>query len=284
VINSKLVEYLKDIVACPECIRKLDYDNELLSCSACGREFHVEDGILIFQPLKTVPTPRFYNNKEYRKLVANLPELHDDYYNRKSLSFKFEMKLKKDLMKLVVNPLPPSVDIGCGTGSGFDVLGPEQNIIGIDRDINLLRKCKNKYPESTIICCDMSSAPFMDNSFLNVFSFGTLEHVFYLESFLHSVERILHPDGYFYVAVPTEGGATWSLMRTIFTAPRYSRILNLNYKKALSIEHCNTIFTIDNSLRKFFMIDRRRLFPWRIGGSHFNLAVCYRLRKRPKSS
>lgn len=279
-INSNLIEYLKDIIACPECTRKLHFGNELLACSSCGREFHVKDGILMLQPLRPVPTPRFYDNKEYRKFIASLPKLHDEYYNKSSLSFKFEMKLKQDLMKLAVNSIPPTVDIGCGTGSGFDVLGPEQNIIGIDRDINLLEKCKNRYPKSTLICCDMSNAPFMDNSFWNVFSFGTLEHVFYLESFLHSVERILHPDGFFYVAVPTEGGAAWSLMRTIFTAPKYSKMFSLNYKRALSIEHCNTIFTIDNLLRKFFLIDKRRLFPWRIGGSHFNLAACYRLRKR----
>ena len=279
-LDSNLIEYLKDILVCPECYRKLNFDNELLACSSCGREFHFEDGIFMLQPLSSMPTPMFYNDKEYRKLVANRAKLHNEHYNKNSLSFKFEMRLKRDLMKLAVDPITPLVDIGCGTGSGFDVLGPRQNIIGIDRDINLLKKCKENYPKSTLICCDMSNAPFRNNSFLTMFSFCTLEHVFYLESFLQSVERILHPDGLFYVAVPTEGGAAWNLMRSIFTAPKYSKMFDLDYKKALSIEHCNTMFTIDNVLRKFFLIDRRRLFPWRIGGCHINLTACYRLRKR----
>jgi len=282
-MNSAIFEYLKDILICPDCSENFNFNtviNNALTCISCNNKFPIEEGIIILKPSKIKPVPHFYNNSDHSQYIKTMDELHEDHYRKRFFSSKFEFWLKNALLKLIVNPIVPFVDIGCGTGSGFNIIGAEQDIIGVDVNLVLLKKCREKYPDATLICCDMTCPPFKPQSFKTIFSICALEHIFYIESVVDNIERILHDEGFFYVAVPTEGGMAWTFMRNIFTAPRYSRMFNYDYKKALSIEHCNTIFTIENILNKYFIIDGKGQFPLPIGSKQFNLGMLYRLKKR----
>lgn len=220
-----------------------------------------------------------YLNKSYLKLKKNQASIHEVHYGN-TLSGHMEKIFKHQLMKLVSEQSSIVVDIGCGTGSGFDTFKAKQQIIGVDRDLTLLTQCKNKYPEATLICCDMTQSPFRPESFQAIFAIAILEHLYWLDNILFNIQKILQSSGNLYVLIPTEGAISWTLARNIFTLRRNARILGISTKEmaeAMSIEHCNTVFSVDNALRKFFKIDQYSLWPMRFGGVHMNLVKCYRL-------
>jgi len=190
-----------------------------------------------------------------------------------------ENYFKKELLKIIVNHQRPFFDIGCGTGTGFKHLGYPKEIVGIDIALDLITLCKKNFPEADCICCDITNPPLKKKSLKTVFSLETLEHIFYLERFIESIESLLSSDGFFYVLIPNEGGIAWRILRNI-AHYKYSKDFNVNYKKMLTKVHCNTAYTIDNVLNKFFRIDLVRNIPWRLGGINLNFVKLYRLRKR----
>jgi hypothetical protein len=86
--------------------------------------------------------------------------------------------------------------------------------------------------------------------------------------------------------VPTEGGLAVACARLV-TSRRNAKLLGITpaqARRAQRIDHCNTIFAIENAIRKYFRIDASLAWPFRLGGSHFNLVKSYRLeplRKTP---
>lgn len=273
-------EYLKQILVCPRCHMELLLSNGDFECSVCGKVGKIEKGVLNFiSPCEKSAQTAFYKNDEYKKGIRKLKEMHRLHYNSNSLSGRLEKYFKDELLKIVINPQRPFFDIGCGTGTGFRHFGYPEEIVGIDISLELLQICKESFPKADCICCDITHPPIRQNSLKTVFSIETLEHIFYLERFLESIERLLSSDGYFYVLIPTEGSLAWSLLRNLAHI-KYSKALNINYKKVFKKEHCNKADTIDNALNKFFEIELVRNIPWRVGGNNLNLVKLYRLRKR----
>ena len=208
---------------------------------------------------------KLYLDTSYLKLKKNQSSIHKVHYG-KTFSGQMERIFKRQLMKLVSEQSSVVVDIGCGTGSGFDTFASNQQIIGVDRDLTLLTQCKTKYPQATLICCDMTQSPFRPGCFRSVFANAVLEHLYWLESILSNIQKLLGSSGYLYVMIPTEGAISWTLARNIFTLRRNARILKISPQEmteAMSIEHCNTVYAVDNALRKFFTIDQSRLWPMR---------------------
>lgn len=274
---------LKHALVCPNCHNELTNNGIDILCDSCGKVGSINDGVLNFiSPTDKNVQPAFYNDDEYQRDIEKIRQVHNYHYNPDSIAGKLENYFKDELLKIVVNPQRPFFDIGCGTGTGFKHLGYPEEIIGIDVSFELMKACKSTYPEADCICCDIENAPLRKNSLKTIFSLATLEHVFYLERFLESIEKLLSSDGYFYVLIPAEGGLAWSILRNIAHF-QYSRALNINYKKLLEKEHCNTAQAIHSALNKFFIIDLERKIPWRIGGNNLNLIRLYRLKKRPGS-
>lgn len=222
---------------------------------------------------------RLYLNSGYLKLKNSQSTIHKLHYG-KTFSGFMEKLFKRQLMKLVSEQSSEVVDIGCGAGSGFDTFATGQQIIGVDRDLTLLKQCKKKYPQATLICCDMTRSPFKPGCFRAIFAYAVLEHVYWLESILSNLHKLLGSRGHLYVLVPTEGAISWTLGRNIFTLRRNARILGISHQEmaeVMRIEHCNTVYAVDSALRKFFKIDQSQLWPMRFGGTHMNLVKCYRL-------
>ena len=275
-MSFRIGEYLQ----CPDCAGELKSGSSEARCQKCSRTFVVEDGIHILLPQQELPSPKFYNDPEYRCYLEKIEMLHDVHYRTGSLTGRIEEDVKQRLAGLIINRKPPIVDLGCGTGHGFPQLGPEEDIIGVDHNLQLLHQCRRRFPKATLVCCDMRRPPFRPGRFETLFCVGTLEHVFHLEAFVESAESCLAPAGRFYVEVPTEGGMLWRLGRALWTAPRNSRLLGVDYGRVIAKDHCNTVHTIHNVLEKFFEIEVMRQYPFGCGGFNLNLAMLYRLRKR----
>jgi SAM-dependent methyltransferase len=209
-----------------------------------------------------------------------MDRLHAEHYRPGSLTGTIERNMKERMAVLMRDVIPPFVDLGCGTGTGFTYLGAETDIIGVDNNIDLLRRCRQLHPKVTLVCCDMRFPPFVPGAFQSLLSIATLEHVFHLESFVESAARILADSGFFFVMIPTEGGIAWRLGRALVTARRNSRLLGVDYARVSKMDHCNTVFAVQNALEKHFIIDRLLQYPLGFGGPHCNIAFLYRLSKR----
>lgn len=268
-------------LSCPDCLGVGLSVGEILRCPSCDRVFVEEDGILDLMPSVPAPEPKLYSNPAFKAMRAVLHKKHSEYYKSGSVTRLLEDAMKRGLMSMVSFKTDLTVDFGCGTGSGFDMFGDKSNILGIDIDMRLLRCCRLEHTESSLVCCNMVRPPFRDGSFSSIMTMGTLEHMFDLEIVVANLERILVPGGLLYVMIPTEGGFSWALARLLFTAGSLKEygISRRDYLDALRVEHCNTVFSVDNALRKYFIVEMERFWPLRIGGAHFNLSRLYRLRK-----
>jgi SAM-dependent methyltransferase len=272
--------FLKDILACPQCSAQISFPKDDIICNSCGKVGSVKNEVLNFDTYcMTSAESAFYDDEDYKKGVQKEKERYLLHYNNSSLPGRLEKYFKDELLKIIINHERPFFDIGCGSGTGFKHLGYPEEIVGIDVSFDLITSCKKNFPEADCICCDITHPPIKKNSLKTVFSLATLEHIFHLERFVESIESLLSSDGFFYVLIPNEGGFAWSILRNI-AHYKYSKILDFNYKKNLAKVHCNTVYTIDNVLNKFFRIETVRYIPWRVGGNNLNLVKLYRLRKR----
>lgn len=265
-------------MVCPRCRKPLEEKGGAFSCDSCGA-FETFSGVLDMVGEERFERPPYYNDSDYFEGMRKISSLHAQHYDAKSLSGKLENYVKAELMKMVLDPKPPFVDVGCGLGMAFDYLGDHKEIIGLDISKDLLADCAKKFPDACLIRCNIQQSPFVDNAFKTMICIGTLEHVFELEAFLKGIWRMLSPEGRLYVEIPAEGGLLWSCLR-LAAHVKYSRTLGINYRKVATMEHCNTACAVENALKKHFIIEKSRLLPFGFGGLHVNFAKIYRLRKR----
>lgn len=271
---------LEGFIRCPECHGRLELGGRKHSCTQCARSYVIEDGIHVLLTASSQECFPFYDDPGYRKYLEQIELLHSEHYRPGSLTGRIERDVKRRMATLVQDTATPFVDLGCGTGQGFAMLGADSDIIGVDNNMDLLRRCHQLHPNATLVCCDMRCPPFVPQAFQSVFSIGTLEHVFHLESFVESAALMLAKSGHFYVEVPTEGGMLWEVGRSLITVPRNSRLLGLDYSQVIKMDHCNTVFAVQNALEKHFIIEKLLQYPFGFGGPHCNVAFIYRLKKR----
>ena len=252
-----------------------------LICGECGARFPLIDGIVDFVAgdSRRGPTPRLYDNPFYKQFMAGLQDLHAAHYAPESFSGKLEAAMKRDLFRLVEPSDAPSVDLGCGMGEGFRHFGPSDRVIGVDFELPLLRIARQRHPETRLLRAKLERLPFRSASLKQVFAIFVLEHVFHLERTLEEIQRCLASDGRLYVLVPTEGNLPVAVARLV-TSARNAKLIGLTPPQsriAQRIDHCNSVALVEDSLRKFFRIERTLCWPFRIGGRPLNLAKSYRL-------
>jgi len=137
---------------------------------------------------------RLNKNPSHIKLKRMQQAVHQAHYVD-SFGGKLETKFKKHLMTMVSERTPSVVDLGCGTGTGFDRFHANQKIIGVDRDMNLLNQCRKNHTEATLICCDMASSPFRAETFSSVFAIAILMHLYWLDRVLFQIQQMLNSAG-----------------------------------------------------------------------------------------
>lgn len=273
------------LLECPQCrSQSLEMARSDVVCTSCSRRFAIENNIIDFVGDQKTVTPPFYANRYYRTFMASLTKLHQAHYASGGFSDFIESSIKRDLFKLVGASPEPSVDLGCGLGEGFPLMGEESSIIGVDYEMGLLNETRRRYPKATLMRADFSNLPFRTGALKRVFAIAVLEHVFHLERAMEHMQRCLAPDGTFYVVIPTEGGLAVDAARVV-TSTRNARIIGLTPAQstiAQRKDHCNTVYTIENNIRKFFEIDASLAWPFRIGGVNINLSKAYRLKTLPQ--
>jgi SAM-dependent methyltransferase len=274
-------DLLAPLLRCPGCeSHALDLRLDAVVCKGCGRSYVVDGGIIDFIGDAATETPAFYSDPYYRRFMESISALHAAHYEEGSFSRGIEDRVKKDLFKLVKPSNEVSVDLGCGLGNGFPLIGPEDKIIGVDAEVVLLKETQSRFPNSSLFRANLGALPFRTGSLHRVFANAVLEHVFYIESALAHIQRSLAADGVFYVAIPTEGSLAVDIAR-LYTSSRNAKLIGLKPSEsriAQRKDHCNTVFLLENMFRKFFTTERSSMWPFGFGSVHMNLSRSYALR------
>jgi SAM-dependent methyltransferase len=274
-------DMLSPLLRCPSCASDmLKLTSDAAMCSGCGRSYAVDSGIIDFAGDAAAETPVFYADPYYRRFIESISALHAAHYKDGSFSRGIEDRVKRDLFKLVEPSDGVSVDLGCGLGSGFPLIGSEDRIVGVDAEVVLLKETRARFPRASLLRANLGALPFRSGSLRRVFANAVLEHVFYIERALTHIQRSLASDGVFYVAIPTEGSFAVDVAR-LYTSARNAKLIGLTPSQsriAQRKDHCNTIFLLENMFKKFFSIERTSTFPFPFGNVHMNLSKSYRLR------
>lgn len=170
---------LMKLLACPACNIDFSIHDTYIGCDSCGYRLTWDSGALCAPMAEPGSLPKFYDDPDYLGGRERLSDLHASHYDARSMTGKLEHYLKTQVLKLLSHAQRPYVDIGCGTGAAFDLLGYPAPVIGIDSNLDLLKRAKARYLDSDCLCCDPTDAPIRNNSIHVMFVIGTLEHIFY---------------------------------------------------------------------------------------------------------
>ena len=77
-----------------------------------------------------------------------------------------------------------------------------------------------------------------------------------------TVDRILSNEGKFFLGLPCEGGMAWNLGRKLTSERTLSKRFNIDYKKVVKIEHCNTAEEVLKCAENYFSIQKKKFFPF----------------------
>jgi ubiquinone/menaquinone biosynthesis C-methylase UbiE len=104
------------------------------------------------------------------------------------------------------------LDIGCGEGTVTALIAnavKAKRVVGVDPSGNFLQtfadNVKAEYLENLKLDLDRDALPFPDNSFDLVSMIEIIEHLLNPDNMLGEVRRVLKPDGYFLVSMPSLG-------------------------------------------------------------------------------
>ncbi len=95
------------------------------------------------------------------------------------------------------------LDLGCGNGRFYEYLKHAQ-YVGVDPSVELIKICKNNYPEADFIVASGHELPFKNNLFDKIFSIAVLHHIpsdKLRKDFLLEAKRVLKHDGIFILTV-----------------------------------------------------------------------------------
>lgn len=132
-------------------------------------------------------------------------ETIEDYNNISEKYSSVRIKPWKEL-EFLFNEVKESdkiLDLGCGNGRFYEYL-KKSNYVGVDPSSELIKICKNSYPEANFIVASGDNLPFKDNLFDKIFSIAVLHHIpseKLRKSFLLEVKRVLKKDGIFILTV-----------------------------------------------------------------------------------
>ena len=88
------------------------------------------------------------------------------------------------------------LDLGCGTGNYTAALqGAAKSLVGIDISKGMIEQAQAKFPETHLVCGDVTSLPFDSNTFDGAFAIQLLHHLKKKEIFFKEAHRVLRKGG-----------------------------------------------------------------------------------------
>lgn len=95
-----------------------------------------------------------------------------------------------------------ALDVGCGENPHF-FHNHLKNYIGMDIDINTLKRVARDLPDASLVCASGSHAPFRDGVFGLVICTEVLEHLKNPEKMIAEISRVLNEGGSAVISIPS---------------------------------------------------------------------------------
>lgn len=128
-------------------------------------------------------------SKYWDEIALQYDTLYTDQYSRYENEY-----ISEKLLLTVKNKYPRVLELGCGTGLGFRLLGPKSNMNywGIDTSTNMLTVAKRRFPGATFHNLDMLKLDQLNQKFNLIFAINGVgsynkEHELLLEKCYGSV-------------------------------------------------------------------------------------------------
>ena len=257
------------ILACPDCSGDIIRESSReLACRGCKRIFlMVDDNIFSLLPLNSQPLPDAYSDPDYLKMSAHFDEASEYFTDGNSIFNAIQGSSHRYVSeRLTAQGSAEWVcDFGCGQGFFADFFqGDPARMIGVDYRIESLRRYRARFKEPVLIQADFTRLPFKSDVIAIGVSLYALEHVYHLEDAVNEMSRVVKGGSTFYVGLPCEGGLAWTLGRKLTSERTMSKRFNLDYKKYIRLEHCNTANEVVSALGRRFNIEHRSLYPLNI--------------------
>lgn len=269
--------HIKEIMICPDCGGNIDKYNV---CISCKRKYEYNNFIYEMIPLKSLSLPSAYDDINYVAYNRILSETDEYFYKNKNPIIRWVSEAgHKQVRKYMKNNSGLVLDCGCGNGVHlkYNEKIEKDKYIMLDIDKMSLEKIIDREIIGGVIHGDNYNIPFKNNVFDTVISVSQLEHLCYLDLALSEIKRVLKKDGEFICSIPTEGGLLWSFGRKITTAKYFGKKLNIDYVRGNLVDHFNTIHQIERSIKRYFNIRKRIIFPFIIPSFDLNLICTYKL-------
>ena len=247
------------ILACPDCREDIlrESSSELV-CRGCARLFPmVDEDVFSLLPLEPKPLPDAYNDPDYLKMSAHFDEASEYFTDGNSIFNAVQVSSHRYVSERLSAQGPDNwvCDFGCGQGFFIDFFrGDPTRMIGIDYRVESLRRYRAHSRQPVLIQADFTRLPFKDGKIDAGVSLYALEHVFHLEDAVREMSRVVKDGSTFCVGLPCEGGLAWTLGRKLTSERTMSKRFNLDYKKYIRLEHCNTANEVISVLNKNFNV------------------------------
>lgn len=280
-----MFQELIPVLSCPDCRGGLQSDaSSELRCEGCGRGYPIlSDDILSMMPSSRKLLPDAYNDLDYRRMSAHFDDSSPYFTDGNSVFRLIHESSHRKIDDWMSAQLAEGwiCDVGCGQGYHYRYFKAPERVIGLDIRVDSLRRVREISPRTPLIQADSSALPFKSGSIGTAVSIYTFEHIYYLRDTLVETARILKPGAKLYVGLPCEGGLAWTLGRKLTSERTMSRRYNVDYRKYIALEHCNTASKVMTMLEEFFHRDRCWYFPLSMLPTvHSNLTVALALTKR----
>ncbi|MEQ9445368.1 MAG: class I SAM-dependent methyltransferase [Rhodospirillaceae bacterium] len=238
-------------------------------------------------PTESKSLPDSYKDPDYLKMSDNFDD-SSSYFTESNPVFRMihESSHKKVAFwedkhqSKAGNASNWTIDIGTGQGYHWPFVKDNSRFVGLDIRMESLEKIKQIFPDALLVQGNILSIPFKANAFTRAVSIYALEHIYFLNEGLKEIHRILAPEAAFHVGIPCEGGLGWTLGRKLTSERSMSKRYNIDYRKYIALEHCNTALKINKALKLHFKLEKTSHFPFPFLPSiDLNLTRTMQLRK-----
>jgi SAM-dependent methyltransferase len=181
-----------------------------------------------------------------------------------------------------------TLEIGAGLGGHLEHerLSPseERSYFAVELRASMAEQIRIRYPRVNVVVADCQAPlPFAEDRFDRCVAVHVLEHLPNLPGCLREVWRLLDKQrGQLLAVIPCEGGPAYSLARRLSAQPLFEGNYRMRYKPLIEREHLNRPHEILAELEPYFVVERRRFYPFPFLPSiAANLCIGLALRPRP---